>query len=317
MRHALAWIVLWSCSVCAAAEPAPDRALLTQEHWVTGESARDKTPLKLYVREKRPADMQAAAFAGGNRVVLLLHGATIPASLGFDPPTSTPGRYSLIDALARRGFDVFALDFQNYGRSDKHACGLCVDTRAAAKDVDATVEYIRGLRGVDKVQIVGHSWGCTVAGLYATNQAGKVHRLVFFAPPLWTNPPGSKPPSAEFRKITRERVELDPKDFDSEVAEAWMKAGLALEQAPNGVLVDLNTRMPITDPTKITPPTMVIVGALDKIAPVTDPNLPGYFMALPNPDKQLIVIPGGTHSMHLQSQRSRLGAEIAKWFELR
>jgi pimeloyl-ACP methyl ester carboxylesterase len=56
------------------------------------------------------------------------------------------------------------------------------------------------------------------------------------------------------------------------------------------VRVDLLTKMPLTDPKKIAPPTMIILGDPDRLTPIAQPNLPGFFAALPNTDKQLIIV---------------------------
>jgi len=288
------------------------------DHWVQGVSALDGKPLKLYVREKHASDPGAAARAG--KVVLLAHGAGTPGSVAFDlqvaEPSATP--YSLMDYLARRGFDVFAIDYQNYGRSDRHECGLCVTTQAAARDVDAAVDHIRKLRGVDNVHLLGWSWGTTVAGLYTMQQPEKVKRLVMYAPPVHTGPQGQVP-TAEFRTVTPDnsRGLFEAPATDLAAMEAWVKA---VDQwgpkAPNGVFLDLNSKMPITDPKKIGAPTMIILGDLDRLTPINQANLPGYFAALPNTDKQLIIIPRAGHALMVQKQRLRFYEEVAKWLSV-
>ena len=42
----------------------------------------------------------------------------VPKCVRRDPFT-----YSLMDYLAERGFDVFTVEYQNYGRSAEHECG--------------------------------------------------------------------------------------------------------------------------------------------------------------------------------------------------
>jgi len=129
------------------------------EHWVPSVSAVDGKPLKLFVWEKRQKDMDVKEYAKSGRVVLLAHGATTPGSLAFDFQLSskTELTYSLMNYLAERGFDVFALEYQNYGRSDKHECGICVSTQVAANDINAVVDYIRSQRSVERVYLLGWS----------------------------------------------------------------------------------------------------------------------------------------------------------------
>jgi pimeloyl-ACP methyl ester carboxylesterase len=226
--------------------------------------------------------------------------------------------YSLMDHLAGQGFDVFAVDYQNYGRSDRHPCGLCVTTQVAANDVNATVDYIRKLRGVDKVHLLGWSWGTTVTGLFTMQHPEKVNRLVLYAPPVWSSPIRMAP-TAEFRTITPDnsRGLFELPAADAIAVETWVKeVAQSGGRAPNGVLLDLFTKMPLTDPTRIAVPTMIILGDLDRLTPITQANLPGYFAALPNTDKQFIIVPGAGHALTVQKPRLRFYSEVAKWFGL-
>jgi pimeloyl-ACP methyl ester carboxylesterase len=313
-------------SACAATSPSAPGAvagadsIVAVDHRVPSASGLDGRPLNLYVREKLAKHADAPAMARSGKVVLLAHGAGTPGSVAFDlqVPGLSATTYSLMDHLASRGFDVFAVDYQNYGRSDQHPCGRCVTTRVAASDLGAVVDYIRKLRGVDKVHLLGWSWGTTVGGLYAMQNPQKVNRLVLYAPPVWSEPRGEAP-KEEFRKVTPEnsRGLFEAPASDDDAVEAWVKA---VDQwgakAPNGVILDLNTRMPITDPKQIAAPTMVIIGDLDRATPINQPNLPGFFAALPNTDKQLIIIPGAGHALTVQKPRQRFYDEVTKWFSV-
>jgi pimeloyl-ACP methyl ester carboxylesterase len=306
-------------SACAATSPAsvsPQGA----EHWVQSVSAHDGKPLKLHVWEKRPKAADPSSFAKSSKVVLLAHGAGTPGRIAFDlqVPEKSAVTYSLMDHLAGQGFDVFAVDYQNYGRSDRHPCGLCVTTQVAANDVNATVDYIRKLRGVDKVHLLGWSWGTTVTGLFTMQHPEKVNRLVLYAPPVWSSPIRMAP-TAEFRTITPDnsRGLFELPASDAIAVETWVKeVAQSGGKAPNGVLLDLFTKMPLTDPARIAVPTMIILGDLDRLTPITQANLPGYFAALPNTDKQFIIVPGAGHALTVQKPRLRFYSEVAKWFSL-
>jgi pimeloyl-ACP methyl ester carboxylesterase len=159
---------------------AADESITGAEHWVQSVSSADGKPLKLYVWEKRLKAADPSAFAKSGKVVLLAHGAGTPGRIAFDlqVPEKSAVTYSLMDYLASQGFDVFAVDYQNYARSDHHPCGLCVTTQVAANDVNATIDYISKLRGVDKVHLLGWSWGTNVTGLFTMQHPEKVKRLV-------------------------------------------------------------------------------------------------------------------------------------------
>ena len=265
---------------------ATDESIAGAEHWVQSVSGVDGKPIKLYVWEKRLRAGDPSAFARSGKVVLLAHGAGTPGRIAFDlqVPEKSAVTYSLMDYLAGQGFDVFTVDYQNYGRSDHHPCGLCVTTQVAA-----TMQHPE-----------------------------KVRRLVLYAPPVWSSPRGQAP-TEEFRTVTPDNARglFELPASDAIAVETWVKEVAQWgPKAPNGVLLDLNTKMPLTDPKKIAAPTMIILGDLDRLTPITQPNLPGFFAELPNTDKQLIIIPGAGHALTVQKPRLRFYGEVAKWFSV-
>ena len=311
---------LAGCGAMSQQTASSGGAITTAEHWVQGVSAADGKPVKLYVREKYAASVDPGAAARKGKVVVLAHGAGTPGSVAFDlqVPGAKGRTYSMMDDLAGRGYDVFTMDYQNYGRSDKHSCGLCVTTQAAANDLDAVVDHVRKLRGVDKVHLLGWSWGTTITGLYAMQHPQKVNRLVLYAPPVHTGPLGNVPTN-HFRATTIKNSQdlFEAPASDPEAVEAWAReVDKWMPNPPNGVFADLNGKMPLTDPKKITPPTMIILGDLDRATPISQPNLPVFFMDLANKDKQLIIVPNAGHALVAQKARGRLYDEAAKWFGL-
>ncbi len=139
------------------------------------------------------------------KVVLMVHGGFWPCSVAFDCPH--PG-YSWMEALALEGFDVFALDMTGHGRSalqvqdleknvqvtDRHfmrsAEGsdeepsypyqlVTSDTETA--DLNAVIDFIRDLRGVKKVHLIGWSGGGIRTGTYVRRHPNKIERLVIWA----------------------------------------------------------------------------------------------------------------------------------------
>jgi pimeloyl-ACP methyl ester carboxylesterase len=287
---------------------------------VTSVSASDGKPLSIEVWEKYRRDLDPKVFTTTGKVVLLAHGAGNSGRVVFDVQVpGAPGlTYSLMDYLAEQGFDVFTLAYQNYGRSDHHPCGLCVTTQVAAHDISAAVDHIRTLRGVEKVYLLGWSWGTSTAGLFTIQKPHTVRRLILYAPYLKLKTE-LKPPTTEFRENTDKQCQegSEPEATDPALTTALCKEALQWDaRSPNGVLMDLRTRMPLADARQIPAPTMIILGDLDRQTPITQAELPGYFMDLPNPDKQLIIVPGGGHRLMLQKPRLKFFMEVAKWFSL-
>jgi pimeloyl-ACP methyl ester carboxylesterase len=196
-------------AIGAAAEAKGDdgERLLTLDHYVKVQStvpAIAGQNAQIYVRERVMAGAALRGAVGADRVVLFVHGAGTPAEVSFDVPYQD---YSWMAYLARAGFDVFAMDTTGYGRSTRPApmndpCNLAEERRAGFtrggctpsyphalttiasdwNDIDAAVDYIRTLRRVDKVALVGWSLGGPRAGGYAGQHPDKVRRLVLLAP---------------------------------------------------------------------------------------------------------------------------------------
>lgn len=164
--------------------------------------------MRQFVREKCPPGIagNADGHAPEGRVVLMVHGGFWPCSVAFDCPH--PG-YSWMESLAASGYDVFALDMTGHGRSalplqanpanlsPEDGAGLAPGVRGAAdqpdypfrlassdtetNDLDAVVEFIRALRGVERVKLIGWSGGGIRTGAYALRHPDKVDRLVIWA----------------------------------------------------------------------------------------------------------------------------------------
>ena len=205
----------------ASAQPTAgedSQHILTVDHYVPNQSvvpAIEGQTVQIYVRERvKPATIQRGA-PRDDRVVLFVHGAGTPAEVAFDVPHAD---YSWMAYLAAAGFDVFSMDMTGYGRSTRpnvmnESCNLsaeqqtalggtpCKATHAAQlttiasdwDDLDAVVEYVRALRDVPRVSLVGWSLGGPRAGGYASRNPDKVAKLVLLAP-AYRRDAGQQPP---------------------------------------------------------------------------------------------------------------------------
>ncbi len=180
------------------------------EHISTVPAIAGKT-MRQFVREKAPVAITdgPGGRAPEGKVVLLVHGGFWPSSVAFDCPH--PG-YSWMEALAREGYDVFTLDMTGHGRSaldlqadprnlapedraklpaeafdgiDRDAPAPyphpLVTTNSETADLDAAVDFIRDLRGVERVKLIGWSGGGIRTGTYSLRHPEKVERLVIWA----------------------------------------------------------------------------------------------------------------------------------------
>jgi pimeloyl-ACP methyl ester carboxylesterase len=273
------------------------------EHWVENGDIR----LRLWEKRSGPTD--------GKPVVILAHGSSSPGEQSFDLQVPGKPTYSLMDALAGAGFNVFAPDVRGFGRSTKPPKG--VTTAEAAEDFSAVIDYVCGLRGVDKVSVVAWSWGTQYAGLSVIAKADKVARYVSYAQmhgaspdiirrgeKLYTYQKAPYLPVAEGDWKVRFSSMTPESTNDPAVIDAFAKAAAAVQaQTPTGPQIDMVTSLPIVNPRLINVPVLLIHGAHDDVADTA--GLAPFFSSLPNPDKRYVVIPNAGHMMHLQAGHLR------------
>ncbi|WP_156741254.1 alpha/beta hydrolase [Occultella aeris] len=86
-------------------------------------------------------------------------------------------------AWAEHGYDFFALDLRDYGRSIRpgRQPGWVEDLRSYDEELDAALAAIRA-EGYRTVMLLGHSTGGLIATLYASDHPGSVDALVLNSP---------------------------------------------------------------------------------------------------------------------------------------
>jgi pimeloyl-ACP methyl ester carboxylesterase len=302
--------------------------LVTEEFMI--EAADPGT--QLYVRNKRPADMNQIT---SEKTLLFVHGITLPSEVTFDYPIEG---LSWMDFIAQQGWDVYLVDVRGYGRStrppemDQPAASNppIVTTDVAVKDVGSAIDFILRRRGVSKLNLMGWSWGSTIMGAYTADHNDKVDRLVLYAPGwLQTAPTASRPLGAYVAGApTRDRLQAGaPDERKNDLMpgfEAWSAAALATDpvgskqdppvlRSPAGGFQDQRNYWqagkPYYEPKKIEVPTLVIVGDWDGLNPPE--GALALFRRLPSgPDKRLVVIGEGTHFVILEKNRMQLFREV-------
>jgi pimeloyl-ACP methyl ester carboxylesterase len=114
---------------------------------------------------------------------LLIHGIRIPGIASFDLPV--PGG-SLAEDLANSGYVVYLIDIRGYGRSTRpkqmseppENNPPLVRSPEVARDIDATIDFIRQQTGWKLVSLFGWATGAQWAGYYATLHSDKLSNLV-------------------------------------------------------------------------------------------------------------------------------------------
>ncbi|MEM6367170.1 MAG: alpha/beta fold hydrolase [Myxococcota bacterium] len=118
-------------------------------------------------------------------VVVLTHGAGSPGSATWDLRAAN---HSTMEALARAGFEAYAFDARGFGGSSRPpALDGPEKGPPVVRAQDVLLEIDRVLRWAGEpahFDLVGWSWGCVVAGLYASEHPDRVRSLALFAP-VW------------------------------------------------------------------------------------------------------------------------------------
>jgi pimeloyl-ACP methyl ester carboxylesterase len=284
--------------------------------------------------------------------VLFVHGAGTPAEVAFDVPYAD---YSWMAYLAAAGFDVFAMDMTGYGRSTRptvmnDACNLSAEQLTALgrtsctashdsqlttiasdwDDIDAVVEYIRALRAVPRVSLVGWSLGGPRAGGYASRNADKVDKLVLLAP-AYTRDAGQEAPQpspargpafnaqshADFTANWERQVGC-PNQYEPEAAAAvWSEM---LKSDPVGATWGQGVRRAPNTTTwgfgkaaveRMQTPTLMVAGIHDK--QVLPERVQQYFEDLGAESKVLLDLGCASHNAMWERNHGLLFAASLEW----
>jgi pimeloyl-ACP methyl ester carboxylesterase len=290
--------------------------LLSLDHYV---GVRSEVPAisgqttEIYVREVALAGTVLRRTVTSERVVLFVHGAGTPSEVAFDASFQD---YSWMGFLARAGFDVFAMDMTGYGRSTRPApmndpCNLTAAQQAGFipsliravcppsyphtlttiasdwNDIGSVVDFLRSLRHVDKVSLIGWSQGGPRAAGFASQHQDKILKLVLLAPAYGRGSAASPPtqlPANRAAFNTQSHTEFManwdrqigcPGQYDPPAAEAvWTQMldsdpvgatwGAGVRRAPQETIRGWNQAMAAS----LKNPTLLVSGAHDKqVAP--------------------------------------------------
>jgi pimeloyl-ACP methyl ester carboxylesterase len=302
--------------------------------------------IELYVRNKHPAGVSAYP---GDKIVLYVHGSTYPAETAFDLELNG---LSWMEYIAQHGYDVYLVDVRGYGRStrppemDRPASDNepIVHTATAVKDVGAAVDFIRQRRHVEKINLLGWSWGTSIMGWYTAQHNDKVNRLVLYAPGWIRDKPSLTDSGGKlgaYRAVSRDAAKARwltgvPEDKKAALIpagwfEAWADATFATDpvgasqtppvlRAPNGTVADSRefwgAGKPLYDPADICVPTFLAHAEWD--ADLPSPMLYAYFAKLTNaPYKRYVQIGEGTHTVIMEKNRMQLFQAVQQFLDER
>jgi pimeloyl-ACP methyl ester carboxylesterase len=260
-------------------------------------------------------------------VVFLVHGSSNSARSSYDLTVPGKGEYSLMNVLARYGYDVWTMDHDGYGYSG--SSGNNSDMASGVEDIKSAMPVVTKETGQQKAHFYGTSSGGIRAAAYAQAQPERVGRLMLCAFTYNGNgaaeierrrkriealraSPRRKRDAAMIRSIfTRDGY---PSLYDPAMTEALiadeMKFG---NEVPSGTYLDMAANLPIVDPKKILSPVLMLRGEFDGNS--TNDDLLDFYRQLPNGDRQFVILPQTAHSAGYSKNRHLLYYAMRNFLE--
>ena len=299
----------------AAAAQETEEPIWSAEYWA------QKRNVRLNLWRKR-----AGAPKAGEEplpVLFLVHGSSNSARSSYDLTVPGKGEYSLMNVMARAGYDVWTMDHDGYGRSG--SSGNNSDIASGVEDLNAAIPVVMQQTGRSKMHFYGTSSGAIRAGAYAQVQPERIDRLVLAA----FTYKGTGAPEIRNRA---QRIELyrnnnrrtrdaamihsiftrdgHASSYDMAVADAIAAEELKFgDQVPTGTYLDMAANLPLVDPKKVLSPALMIRGIHDGNS--TTEDLIDFYQQLPNGDRQFVILPHTAHSPGYSNNRHLL------WYAIR
>lgn len=254
------------------------------------------------------ARLSEVPMRGRRPVLVLVHGSSISALPTFDLSVPGAGEYSVMNVFAEYGYDVWALDCENYGRSSR--TDGTSDISSGADDIAAALDVIERESGQRAVSLFGESSGALRAALFARRFPERVANLILSAytytgkgsstlakraqdMEIYRNTSRRKRDRAMIDSIfTRDKPGTSHPGVPDAIAAAELPYG---EQVPTGTYLDMVAHLPIVDPAELGCPVLMVTGEFDGISTVDD--LLEFYAGLHSNDKQFVLFPATAHSV--------------------
>jgi pimeloyl-ACP methyl ester carboxylesterase len=296
-------------STCAQAGPA-EGDIWSKNYWAK------KGEVKLYLWRKRVGAPHPGEPT--RPVIFLVHGSSNSSRSSYDLTVPGKGEYSLMNVLARDGYDVWTMDHDGYGHSG--SSGNNSDIASGVEDLKTAMPVVAQETGQQKAHFYGTSSGGIRAAAFAQAVPHRVARLMLCA----FTYKGNGAAEIERRRKKIEALRASPRrkrdakmigsiftrdghpDFyDPAMVQALiadeMKFG---NEVPSGTYLDMAANLPIVDPKKVMSPVLMLRGEFDGNS--TNADLLDFFGQLPNGDRQFVILPKTAHSAGYSKNRHLL-----------
>jgi pimeloyl-ACP methyl ester carboxylesterase len=242
--------------------------------------------------------------------VVLVQGALLSGQTAYDIPVGPPD-LALLRVIADLGAAAVTFSIRGYGGSDVPPDPLAISTEDAMADLGAVVDWTRTRTGLDRVSVLGWSWGGRIAARFVQHHPDVVDRLILLDPALGGTPPmPERVPTAAWKQLTVEeyRTRVEPDFTDPDINE--LVAQYAAEndvRAPMGVAREGCQSPQPADPAAITRPTLMIYGHAAARADYMQgaETRESFFGRLGTEERVFAVVPDAGD--YMQFQRGRFG----------
>ncbi len=311
-RTVLSGIGLAAAATAISAMPAGVARAADQTSFWNKEYVANKGDVKLQLyrrRAKEPAPGQAPL-----TTVIMVHGSSIGAVSSWDLNVPGAGEYSMMNVFARLGYDVWAIDFEGYGKSSVTSGNS--DIKSGVADLEAAMPIIEKESGQKKFMFMGESSGALRVAAFAAAHPERADRVLLGA---YTYTGKDSPTLTERAKQVefyrthnrrprpKEMIESiftrdKPGTSDPRVSAAMVASELRFgDSVPTGTYLDMTAKLPIIEAKLVKCPVLLARGQYDGIA--TEADILDFYSQLPNPDRQLVILPGLAHSLTLGLNR--------------
>lgn len=230
-------------------------------------------------------------------------------------------RYDHVAAfLVARGYAVHGLDHQGHGRSEGDRA-VIRSFDEADDDIDVLVDRVRRESKLDRIKLIGHSMGGSLALNYALNHQLKLSGLVLSGPAIGGGVSmllgivlkliSAIAPRTGMVQLDAEAVSRDPEVVAAYRNDPLVHHGKVPARTANEMMKAIERYK--SEAQRLVIPCLLMHGMADTLVPADDAR--PIFAAIGSPDKTIRVLPGLYHEIFNEPEQDEVLGEVADWLD--
>ena len=233
------------------------------------------------------------------------------------------GRYRAVaEYFTAAGYAVHALDHRGHGKSG--GTRAVIDSFANADaDIDQLVDKVRADSGLQRIKLVGHSMGGSLALNYALNHSEKLSGLVLSGPAIGGGLPKIQSlllalisqiaPSLGMIQLDADAVSRDPQVVAAYKADPLVFHGKVPARTAREMMHAVTTYPPRVGAMQL--PCLLMHGSADTLVRADDAQ--PVFDAIASPDKTVRIFDGLYHEIFNEPERLEVLGIVKDWLDAR